>query len=61
MRIPLKEIADKEDGLIFVEDVVQEIVQNAGDIIYTHHIQRRVVPYAVQRSAADILAMVEVC
>lgn len=47
--------------MFIVEEIVQDILQRAGDIVYKHHIQRRVVPYAVVRAKADILAVVEVC
>jgi hypothetical protein len=63
MRVHVMDIdkwIEREDGLLQVEDVVQEIVQKAGDIVYKHHLQRRVVPYAVQRAKADMLSVVEV-
>lgn len=49
-----------EDGLLLVEELLGEIVQQAGNTVYRHHLQRRVVPYAVQRARADALAVVEV-
>lgn len=56
----LQGLISREDGQLVVEEVVMEVVQRAGDIVYKHHMQRRVVPYAVQRAKADILSVVEV-
>lgn len=49
-----------EDSLLAVEEIVGQIVQQAGDTVYRHHLQRRVVPYAVQRAWADSMAVVGV-
>ncbi len=56
----LKDLIEREDGILQVEEVVMEVVQKAGEIIYKHHMQRRVVPYAVQRAKADMLSIIEV-
>ena len=53
-------IRKREDGLLAVEEVVSWIVEEAGDVVYSHHLQRRVVPYAVQRAKAEMLSVVEV-
>jgi hypothetical protein len=60
MMVDVNQWIAREDGLLQVEDVVQEIMQKAGDIVYKHHLQRRVVPYAVQRAKAEMLSVVEV-
>lgn len=60
MKLSLQDILAKEEGVCCVEEVVDEIVQRSGDVVYKHHIQRRVVPYAVMRATADMVSVVKV-
>eukprot|EP01112_Ceratiomyxa_fruticulosa_P012708 TRINITY_DN3535_c0_g1_i2.p1 TRINITY_DN3535_c0_g1~~TRINITY_DN3535_c0_g1_i2.p1 ORF type:complete len:416 (-),score=109.45 TRINITY_DN3535_c0_g1_i2:31-1278(-) len=59
MKNVYKEAIQREDGIEMVEQVLNEIVQKAGDIVYKHHMQRRVVPYAVQRMKSDIITIID--
>jgi hypothetical protein len=54
------EIFRREEGEIEVIKIVEEIVKQAGDVVYEHYIQRRVVPFAVVQAQQEILKITEV-
>ncbi len=49
-----KKIISRETGEIFVQSLVEEIVQKSGQVVYDRYIQRRVVPFAIQQAKKDI-------
>lgn len=50
----------RQEGEIFVIKLIQDLVQKAGDVVYEHYIQRRVVPFAVVQAQKQILNLTEV-
>lgn len=55
----LAKILAQEEGERLAVEVVQEIVKKAGNIVYEHYIQRKVVPYAVQQTKEKILELIK--
>jgi hypothetical protein len=53
-------IIAKEEGENYVITVVEDIVKKAGNVVYEHYIQRRVVPFAVLQAKQAILELTEV-
>ena len=53
-------IVAREEGENFIISVVEDIVKKAGDVVYEHYIQRRVVPFAVLQAKNAILELTEV-
>ncbi|PRP83578.1 hypothetical protein PROFUN_09127 [Planoprotostelium fungivorum] len=49
-----KRIQQEERGIQWVEEIMDDIIQKAGEIVFERYIQRKVVPFAVQQAKRDI-------
>jgi hypothetical protein len=55
-----KEILEKEKGEAIVCEIVDEIIKSSGEIVFQRYIERKVVPFAVQKAQREILSVAEV-
>ncbi len=54
------QIFAEERGENHVEELVEDIVRKAGEVVYERYIERRVVPFAVMQAKRDMLTIIKV-
>lgn len=53
-----KKILEREKGERIAVEILDEIVLKAGDVVFEHYIQKRVVPFAVQQAKEELLTAI---
>lgn len=49
-----------DEGIGIVYELLGEIVEEACDILYNHHLEREIYPYAVKEAKKTILKIIDV-
>ena len=53
-------LLEQEEGSVIAAELVNEVVEVAFSIVYTHYLERHSFPYTVQQARRSLLQIIEV-